>query len=325
MTMAPKPSSSSSSAMNDAPNNDDISLEQVGVGAAPEDNARERKSQKNSLHDDDNDSFNDNDNTTTTEEEEDNNTPSSVDTSREMFQQRFGKPTRQAMHDFFYKRRQQAQPDTPPSPETSVEDDIVWVEGFWKTYDDIIFISILTQIGMVFRLAAAKWFSVFDKTFRADSALFIQLPLNCLACWVLGFLGDGPSLMSIVETRFTPQDLQQALQEEEEHGMVWNGPISPRQGNDAPLNEDGIARRRRRSQRQASTQWTRPRRVGNVQLRQVQLLAWNEEFEQVPVSSCFQSRNKMWMSWIIMFPLAIIRLEHRRLFRMKMSRMVVHH
>ena len=67
MTMAPKPSSSSASAMNDAPNNDDISLERVGVGAAPEDHARERKSQRNSLHDDDhNDSFHDN---TTTEEE----------------------------------------------------------------------------------------------------------------------------------------------------------------------------------------------------------------------------------------------------------------
>ena len=222
-------------------------------------------------------------------EEGNNNTPSSVDTSREMFEQRFGKPTRQAMRDFFYKRRTTTrQQYTPPSsqPTTLVQDDILWVEGFWRTYDDIIFISIFTQIGMVFRLAAAKWFSVFDKTFRADSALFVQLPLNCLACWVLGFLGDGPSLMSIVETRFTPQDLQQAMQEKKKKNMVvWNGPISPRQGNDAPLsNEDGIVRlrRRRRSQRQSSTQWTRPRRVGNVELRQVQLLALERRIRASP-------------------------------------------
>ena len=163
---------------------------------------------------------------TTVLQHQNHSTATSVDQSREIFEQRFGKPTRQAIREFFYKRR----PPSPPPPQeeeeeapSSLEDDLEWVQNFWKTFDDIIFISLFTQLGMVFRLAAAKWFSVFDNTFRPDSALFVNLPLNCLACWVLGFLGDGPSLMSMVETRFTPQDLQQAIQDE-----VWNAPISPR-------------------------------------------------------------------------------------------------
>jgi fluoride ion exporter CrcB/FEX len=263
--MAPpsEPSSSAfASAMNEshtAKEQDSSSLEPVGTPGVEEDAP---KLQNTSLHAE-------NDDSTTTEPSFYSN--SSVDQSREIFEQRFGKPTRQAIREFFYKRR----PTPPPPPQeeepSSLEDDLEWVQNFWKTFDDIIFISLFTQLGMVFRLAAAKWFSVFDNTFRPDSALFVNLPLNCLACWVLGFLGDGPSLMSMVETRFTPQDLQQAIQDE-----VWNAPISPRRG---PSTNDGTMRRRLQRE---PTQWTRPRRVGNAELRQVQLLALERRIRASP-------------------------------------------
>jgi hypothetical protein len=142
-------------------------LEPVGTPGVEEDAP---KLQNTSLHAE-------NDDSTTTEPSFYSN--SSVDQSREIFEQRFGKPTRQAIREFFYKRR----PPTPPPPReepSSLEDDLEWVQNFWKTFDDIIFISLFTQLGMVFRLAAAKWFSVFDNTFRPDSALFVNLPLNCL-------------------------------------------------------------------------------------------------------------------------------------------------
>jgi fluoride ion exporter CrcB/FEX len=102
-----------------------------------------------------------------------------------------------------------------------VDADKKYVERFWTVYDDIIILSLFTQIGIVFRLGAATWFTFFDNVFSNDSALFVNLPLNCFSCFMMGILCSGDRLMEIISTRFTPPHLQQNLQlnlHEKEHG-----------------------------------------------------------------------------------------------------------
>jgi fluoride ion exporter CrcB/FEX len=105
-----------------------------------------------------------------------------------------------------------------------VQDDKKYVERFWTVYDDIIILSLFTQIGIVFRLGAATWFTFFDNVFSNDSALFVNLPLNCFSCFMMGVLCSGDRLMEIISTRFTPphlqQELQQTMQEEANDGAA---------------------------------------------------------------------------------------------------------
>ena len=91
------------------------------------------------------------------------------------------------------------------------EQDQKYVERFWTIYDDIIILSLFTQIGVVARLAASAWFTFFDGVFHNDSPLFTNLPLNCLSCFLLGLLGSGDRLMETITTRFTPRQLQQRI------------------------------------------------------------------------------------------------------------------
>ena len=85
------------------------------------------------------------------------------------------------------------------------EDDI-FVQKFWKTYDDIIILSLFTQVGIVFRLAAAGWFSYFDGTFHPQSALFTNLPLNCLSTFLLGLLSSGQDILHSVVMKGSYKD-----------------------------------------------------------------------------------------------------------------------
>ncbi|GKY98411.1 hypothetical protein MPSEU_000798600 [Mayamaea pseudoterrestris] len=87
-------------------------------------------------------------------------------------------------------------------------DDADFVTHFWRMYDDVIILSIFTQIGILFRLAAATWFTYFDGVFSEGSALFVVLPMNCLSCFIMGLLCSGERLMEIVTTRFSPPRLQ---------------------------------------------------------------------------------------------------------------------
>jgi len=92
------------------------------------------------------------------------------------------------------------------------DEDRKYVEKFWTIYDDIIILSLFTQLGVIARLGASTWFTFFDGgVFRADSPLFTVLPLNCLSCFLLGLLGSGERLMEMITTRFTPRNLQQAI------------------------------------------------------------------------------------------------------------------
>lgn len=91
--------------------------------------------------------------------------------------------------------------------------DVQFVHGFWTTFDDILILSIFTQLGIVFRLASSTWFTFFDGVFSSGSALFVNLPLNCLSCFFMGLLSSGELLLDSVIassstsasfTRFSP-------------------------------------------------------------------------------------------------------------------------
>ena len=79
--------------------------------------------------------------------------------------------------------------------------DRAFVERFWTAYDDVIILSLFTQVGIVARLGVSTWFTFFDGVFSNDSPLFVNLPLNCLSCFLLGLLCSGASLMEIIMTR----------------------------------------------------------------------------------------------------------------------------
>lgn len=116
--------------------------------------------------------------------------------------------------------------------ERQEEDDKNYVSHFWRAYDDIIILSLFTQIGIVFRLASSTWFTFFDNVFSSGSALFVVLPLNCLSCFLMGMLSSGDRLMEIVTTRFTPPRLQQYIQRQHEDTLV--------EEEEGPDDDDGI-------------------------------------------------------------------------------------
>lgn len=74
-----------------------------------------------------------------------------------------------------------------------------FLERFWKTYDAISIVSLFAILGILSRIVAASWFATFDGgVFHEGSALFTNLPLNCLACFLMGLLCDGNDAMDII-------------------------------------------------------------------------------------------------------------------------------
>jgi fluoride ion exporter CrcB/FEX len=164
------------------------------------------------------------------------------------------------------------------------EQDRKYVERFWTTYDDLVILSLFTQIGVVARLAASTWFTFFDGVFRSDSPLFTVLPLNCLSCFLLGILGSGDRLMEMVTTRFTPRNLQQCIVDHREYaydihtdkehdGYCDNG---ENDANQLGGPKEGLHHRRRRPKRATRNKpfhsWEPPLHWHD-DLREVQLLA----------------------------------------------------
>jgi len=145
------------------------------------------------------------------------------------------------------------------------EESRLFVEQFWKYYDDIIILSIFTQVGIIFRLGASSWIKTFGGTFKADSALFVNLPLNCLSCFLLGAMSSGSDIMSIIETRFTPAKRQQEVETEDLSEEV----ITPR-----------LKRLRRRKRNRIYKQ--QKNRNSDAELRQVQLLALERRIRASP-------------------------------------------
>jgi fluoride ion exporter CrcB/FEX len=120
------------------------------------------------------------------------------------------------------QRRRRRRPPPPASSRIEEDPDVLeqdrqdreYVEKFWTAYDDIIILSLFTQLGILCRLGMATWFRIFDGVFHNESALFTNLPLNCLSCFFMGLLCSGESLMEIVATRFSPPRLQHDLHRE---------------------------------------------------------------------------------------------------------------
>lgn len=176
---------------------------------------------------------------------------------------------------------------------TQEQQDKKFVEQFWTGYDEILILSLFTQIGILCRLGAAYWFRYFDGVFHADSALFTNLPLNCLSCFVMGMLCSGESLMEIINTRFTPPRLQQDLHREAQISHRAQLAQFMEDSDDEDLEEmetAGTTRRRKKRGRQPRRR-NRTKTVLQSQqnqsvlqeLREVQLLAWER---RIRASKC---------------------------------------
>lgn len=174
--------------------------------------------------------------------------------------------------------------DAPPDRN---DPDVAFVQNFWTTFDDILILSIFTQLGIVFRLASSSWFTIFDGVFSNDSALFVNLPLNCLSCFIMGVLCSGERLMEIIATRFSPPRSQHDIIRDDTELYDENGDedgvIRENDGLQRPAAVKsslfGLRRRRRtrrdktgKNERKHFVSWQPPVHL-NVELRDVQLLA----------------------------------------------------
>jgi hypothetical protein len=84
---------------------------------------------------------------------------------------------------------EQSQQRQPVEPTTQ---DTVFVTSLWRTYDDVIILSLFSMLGIVFRIFSATWFRMeLGVVFSEDSALGTNLPLNCCSCFMLGLLCTG--------------------------------------------------------------------------------------------------------------------------------------
>ena len=75
------------------------------------------------------------------------------------------------------------------------------VESFWRLYDDHIILSIFGILGILFRILASSFFRMFGDAFNENSALFTNLPMNCLSCFIMGLLCSGGDAMKILYSR----------------------------------------------------------------------------------------------------------------------------
>jgi fluoride ion exporter CrcB/FEX len=166
--------------------------------------------------------------------------------------------------------------------------DVAFVHNFWTTFDDILILSIFTQLGIVFRLASSIWFTIFDGVFSNDSPLFVNLPLNCLSCFLMGLLCSGERLMEIIATRFSPPRTQHDVigddtdpyHDDDEHdegdGMLREGSLHGLERPPVKPSLFGFRRRGRRKKSKDKTEhfvsWQPPVHL-NEELRDVQLLA----------------------------------------------------
>ncbi len=184
--------------------------------------------------------------------------------------------------------------DTTAGPYATQErEDEAFVQKFWTAYDEILILSLFTQVGILARLGAAIFFRYFDNVFHSDSALFTNLPLNSLSCFVMGLLCSGEGLMQIIHTRFTPPRLQydlhrEAVQElagEEDQMSIFSSEEINGEEMTSGSKRGWRRRRRRRLKREQQSPMNRSSSLFRRQqiaqspeifdeLREVQLLAW---------------------------------------------------
>ena len=177
-----------------------------------------------------------------------------------------------------------------------------YVEKFWTAYDDFVILSLFSQLGILCRLGAAYWFRVFDAVFRNGQALFTNLPLNCLACFVMGILSSGESVMQIISTRFTPPRLQQDIYKQSQHDGTQGEDLMDGDFNDVSFrsakvsNPMGRPRRRVRLPARRGLPyngWKSPDGQGlQDELREVQLLALERRIRSSPCLVLFAVKKE---------------------------------
>ena len=87
---------------------------------------------------------------------------------------------------------EQPQQQVTVQPPTQQSQDTLLLQSFWRTYDDVIILSLFSIFGIVFRIFSATWFRMeLGVVFSEDSALGTNLPLNCCSCFLLGLLCSG--------------------------------------------------------------------------------------------------------------------------------------
>ena len=104
------------------------------------------------------------------------------------------------------QRRQNQQIDDDMDEQLYTKEEQQLIERFWKRYDDIIILSLFSILGILFRIAATNFFTKFNDVFNETSALFTNLPLNCLSCFIMGLLCSGDDAIRIVHTRLRISD-----------------------------------------------------------------------------------------------------------------------
>eukprot|EP00804_Cyclotella_cryptica_P031259 CCRYP_011080-RA/>CCRYP_011080-RA protein AED:0.25 eAED:0.25 QI:192/0.8/0.66/1/0.8/0.66/6/0/816 len=101
-----------------------------------------------------------------------------------------------------YLNEQQQQQQATNQPPTQQSQDRVLLQSFWRTYDDVIILSLFSIFGIVFRIFSATWFRMeLGVVFSEDSALGTNLPLNCCSCFLLGLLCSGREAIGIVYSK----------------------------------------------------------------------------------------------------------------------------
>lgn len=213
-------------------------------------------------------------------------------------------------HSTTPKHRRRAPTSTPTptieeDPEAAEQDrqDREYMEKFWTTYDDIIILSLFTQLGILCRLGMASWLRIFDGVFQNDSALFTNLPLNCFSCFVMGILCSGESLMQIIGTRFTPPRLQQELHREvsEVHSHVSRDTLSVEEDlsniddrdSFSPSSKKSVRHHRRQRQPLNLTpSWQSRNENLQDELRDVQLMALERRIRASPCLVLFPGKKQ---------------------------------
>lgn len=174
-------------------------------------------------------------------------------------------PGKNLLYRFFYPKRRKTPDFYDPKQHnrrTEAKHDQTFVDSFWTTFDDILMLSIFTQVGILSRLAASTWFARFDDVFSHESALFVNLPLNCASCLCMGMLCSGNQLMEIVTTRFSPTGEVEHVQQ-----PAHNDGLEPADDNEDSTKSHDLRRRRGRQRRSKFESEDIHNELRDVQLR----------------------------------------------------------
>lgn len=189
------------------------------------------------------------------------------------------------------------------------EEEKQYLRRCWSSYDDLIILSLFALLGIAFRLLAAVFFRRFDDVFNEDSALFTNLPLNCVACYIMGLLSTGDEIMKIVYAKFG--NVVSFVDGNDYNQVVWGGKDEEEDKKDTQVvdsmeehddnhiqNEIGESSERRYSRRffslspQPPTNKWKQRAESDQQMREVQVRALERRIRASPCLFLFPTKKE---------------------------------